>query len=607
VRVQDSRRLTGPSLLLDTPGAILDVALQGLDPQVAIEAWRAELLPLLEAVGWAGAPIAARSHRQGITLAFGAPIDALYAATEVNEAAWHAAALRLGGEPLNDPHEAPRGDEFGDGRGDADEPEDREDVAARLRAAIERESSPELLRVAAEAGPRHVTMLADDRRVSVGLGTGSRSWPREETAAALERIRWSELHDVPVALVTGTNGKTTTVRLLGAMARAAGLTAGVTSTDRVTVGDEIVAVGDYSGPNGARTVLRDRRVEIAMLEVARGGILRRGLGVPCAAAALVTNVAEDHLGEFGIFDLEALADAKLVVAKAVGAEGRLILNADDPLLLDRGTRRLPSLERAPHLIWFTLDPQHEAVATHVSAGGEACWVEEGEFVQVGGGRRTPIARVTEVPLTFDGSARHNVANALAALGVAMALELPAGAQRDALLEFESTPALNPGRANRWQLGGVTVIVDYAHNPHGLEALAQLVAGIRARRRALVIGQAGDRDDESIRALARTAWTMRPDRVFIKEMASFLRGRERGVVTGLIEDELRRRGASADSLVRCDSELEAVRAALVWSREADLLLLTIHAQRDEVIALLDRLAARGWKPGDSLEPAASPAR
>ena len=133
------------------------------------------------------------------------------------------------------------------------------------------------------------------------------------------------------------------------------------------------------------------------------------------------------------------------------------------------------------------------------------------------------------------------------------------------------------------------------------------AGGSSERRAIVIGQAGDRDDESIRAFARAAWTLRPDRVFIKEMEIFLRGRERGVVSGIIESELRRRGAAADALVRCASELEAARAALIWSGAGDLVLLTTHAQRDEVIGLLERLAASDWKPGDSLEPATGSAR
>jgi len=601
MRILDSRRLTGPSLLLDGPGAILEVALHGLDPGRAIAAWRAELDPLLEAVGWGGAPIAARMHDQGLTLAFGAPIDALYVATEVNEAAWHSAARRLGGGETarahdDDPHDV----DLEDARDDGDAPPDSDATIARLRATLDRERKPWLHELAAEAARHGVTLLADDRRASVGLGTGSRVWPLSETPEVLGRIPWTELHDVPAALVTGTNGKSTTVRLLGAMAAAAGKVAGVTSTDRVTVGDEVVAVGDYSGPNGARTVLRDRRVEVAVLEVARGGILRRGLALPCARAALVTNVANDHLGEFGIFDVPSLADAKMVVAKAIVSGGRVVLNADDPLLVERGAKlRVP-------VIWFTLDARHATVAAHLARGGEACVLDDGALVFARGAERRPIARVEEVPMTLQGSALHNVANALAAIGVAVALGLPAEAIAQGLRAFENSPALNPGRGNVWTLGGVTAIVDFAHNPHGLQALVHMAAAMPAKRRAIVIGQAGDRDDESIRAFARGAWAMRPDRVFIKEMEVYLRGRVSGVIPEMIEAELRRLGAPREALMRHDSEMEAVRAALLWAREGDLLLLTTHVQREEVIALIERLAAKGWKPGDSLEVSAGDA-
>jgi cyanophycin synthetase len=579
MRVLDSRRLTGPSLLLDGPGAILDVALQGIDPDTAIAAWRAELTKFLEALGWKDSALAARVSVQGLTLAFSAPIDTLYAATDVNEAAWRAATSALGVGP---------GEE-------AAEPESFEATVVRLSEAIALERKPWLLELDREARRRDVILLADDRRVSVGLGKGSRAWPVDETPDLLGRIPWGEVHDIPAALVTGTNGKTTTVRLLGAMVEAAGLVAGVTSTDRVTVGNDVVATGDYSGPNGARTVLRDRRVEIAALEVARGGILRRGLALARARAALVTNVANDHLGEFGIFDIAALADVKMVVAKAIGAGGRLVLNADDPLLLERG-RRL-----AVPVIWFTLDPGHPVLVEHLEGGGEACVLDE-DVLEVATGREwREIASVSEAPICFGGAARHNVANALGAIGVAMALGLPWDAIRRGLIEFENTPASNPGRGNVWSLGGITVVVDFAHNPHGLAALAQMAAALPAQRRAIVIGQAGDRDDEAIGEFARAAWAMSPARVFIKEMEVFLRGRERGAVPAVIEAELRRCGASADMLVRADSELEAVRAALEWAQKGDLLLLTTHAQRDEVIALIERLASESWTPGQPIEP------
>ena len=581
MRILDSRRLTGPSLLLDRPGAILEVGLQGIDAQRAITAWHAELRPLLDAFGWSDARDAARAHAQGVSLTVEAPIDVLYAATEVNEAAWHAAARALGG-----------GETDGlDGDGDA--ADDRDAAIARLREAIERERRPWLLELADEAHRHGVTLLADDRRVSVGFGAGSRVWPLEETQQVMSRIPWSEVRDIPCALVTGTNGKSTTVRLLGSIAAAAGQVAGITSTDHVTVGEEVVAEGDYSGPNGARTVLRDRRVQVAVLELARGGILRRGLAVPSAQVALVTNVANDHLGEFGIFDVAALADAKMVVAKAVGPEGRVVLNADDPLLVERG------LGLHVPVTWFTLDASDPMVKGHLARGGEACLLSGDTLVLARGTERHTVARVQDVPLTFDGAARHNIANALAAIGVARSLGMDFEAIRSGLTSFESSPSHNPGRGNVWRLGDVTAIVDFAHNPHGLDALAAMTAALPARRRALVIGQAGDRDDDAIRAFARSAWAMRPDRVFIKEMTPYLRGRSLGVIPEMIERELRRLGAEAQTLERHDTELDAVIAALRWAHPGDLLLLTTHAQRDEVLALMERLAAAAWKPGEPL--------
>jgi cyanophycin synthetase len=576
MRVLDSRRLTGPNLLLNGPGAILDVALDGVAPATAASAWRRELERLLVGLGWSGAAIATRVHQGGASLAFAAPLDVLYAATEVNEAAWAAASAEL------ETVAAPPAETF-------------DEVVARLAAAIKSERRPAIEALARAAQDHQVTLLVDDRRVSVGLGAGSRAWPVEETAEATSRLKWDEIADVPTALITGTNGKSTTARLLGAMVRAAGLTAGVTSTDHVTVGDEVVAVGDYSGPNGARTVLRDRRVQIAVLEVARGGILRRGLALPRVRAALVTNVANDHLGEFGIFDLEALADVKMVVAKAIGAGGYLVLNADDPRLLERGRRvDLP-------VIWFTLDPAHPILHEHRDRGGRACVVQGGALALAQGNEWREIVRVADVPVAFGGAARHNIANALAAIGVAVALGLPEEAIRAGLTSFASSPLENPGRANVWRLGGVTAIVDFAHNPHGLEALAHMAAHLPARRRGIVIGQAGDRDDASIREFARAAWSAHPDRVFIKEMDVYLRGRERGVVPAMIDAELRLSGAPAGAIVHFGTELEAVRAAFAWAETGDVLLLTTHAQRDEVIALVERLAAEGWRPGQAIAP------
>ena len=572
MRILESRRLTGPSLLLGEPGAILDVAAESIAEADVEAGWRASARRMLDALGWTQERLASRVFPGGVSLAFSAPADALYAATEVNE--WALDEVRRA-----------HGEDGGGESFDA--------ARARLAGAIEAERNPALIALAAAAAERGIAFLFDIKRVSVGLGTGSRSWPLSRIPGSPARVRWNGLHDVPVALVTGTNGKTTTVRLLAAMAHEAGRVAGVTSTDRVTVGDDTVAVGDYSGPNGARTVLRDRRVELAVLEVARGGILRRGLPLRHADVALVTNVASDHLGEYGIADLDALADAKMVVARAVGPEGRLVLNADDPRLLARGQAL------AVPRTWFTLERGHPAVLAHLERGGDAVVLDGDTLVLHRAGERHLLAAVGQVPIAFGGAARYNLANALGAIGVAVGLGLPLEAIRAGLTRFESSPESNPGRANQWDLGGVRVIVDFAHNPHGLEALSGMAAALPARRRGVVLGQAGDRDDEAIGEFARAAWAMRPDHVFIKEMESYWRGRTRGAVPAVIERALREAGARPEGLSHHDTELEAVRAALDWARPGDLLLLTVHADREAVFALLQTRAAGSRSP----EPAA----
>jgi cyanophycin synthetase len=556
----DSRRLTGPGLLLDRAGAVLEVALpEGPAGEAAVGRWREELERLLAALGWAGETLAVRRFPGGASLAFTAPPDALYAATEINEQAWAAALARH----------------------DGSEPPAFADAVERLAGEIAREQNPALLALRAEAGRRGVACLLGEGLVTLGLGAGSRTWPEDALPSPAE-VDWSGIRDVPVLLVTGTNGKTTTVRLTAAIAREAGVAAGITSTDRVEVAGESLDQGDCSGPMGARTLLRDRRVELAILETARGGLLRRGLAVERAAAALVTNVAADHLGEFGIGDLADLAEVKLLVTRVVPPEGRVVLNADDPELAGRGSR--PGSFRAP-VVWFTLNPANPLVQSHLAAGGEAWLQEQGELVHARGTVREPLLPVADIPLALGGAARYNVANALAAAALATAAGLPATAIAAGLRSLHPTPDDNPGRTNLLERRGVHILLDYAHNPHGLTALLELAATLPAERRLIVLGHAGDRTDEALRDVARTAWTFRPDRVVVKELPTMLRGRAPGEVPAVFLDELRRLGAPEEMLSEAPDEPEAVRQALAWARPGDLLLLLVHTDREAVLEML----------------------
>ena len=555
MKLLESRRLTGPNLLLDRPGAVIEVALEPEEAAAAVAAWREQARRMLDAVGWPGEETAARLFSGGASLAISAPIDALYAATEVNEWAWAAAEASLSGEMP----------EIAAGR-DA------------LRRLIAQESNPALLALRDAAVARGVAFLSDGRFASAGLGTGSLTWPVDELPPP-ESVDWRAVHDVPVLLVTGTNGKSTTVRLVAAMVTAAGKVPGLTSTDYIEVGDEVIERGDFSGPEGARAVLRDKRVEVAVLETARGGILRRGLVANRADAAAVTNIAEDHLGDYGIHDLASLTAAKLVIARVVRPDGRVVLNADDPeLVAAAGGVAAP-------IVWFAFDAGNPVVAGHVAAGGEAVYVDDGALVLDRGGERTAVIRAGEVPVTFGGAARYNVANALAAIGVASVLRLPAEAMASGLRSLRSTPEDNPGRANLFEWNSSRILLDYAHNPHGIKALLDIAQALPAQRKLIILGQAGDRSDEAIRDLARAAWELRPDYIVVKELPEMLRGRQLGEVPAVLEDELRRLGVPAAHLERADSELEAVNRALAWARPGDLLVLLVHKHRDEVVRMI----------------------
>ncbi len=456
-------------------------------------------------------------------------------------------------------------------------------MIVRVRAQLEGERDPSLLALVEAANSHQVNVLTDDGEVTIGSGVGSMTWTRGQVPAA-SGMDWSSIADVPIALVTGSNGKTTTVRLLSAMITAAGYFTGHTSTDGVVAGRDVLAAGDYAGPEGARLVLRDRRVEAAVLETARGGMLRRGLAVMRAQVAVITNVAPDHLGEFGMNDLPALADAKLTVAKAIGPFGHVILNADDPLLLERG-RRL-----GVPVAWFSLDAQSPQLAAALERGGRIAVLEEDGIVLRRGAARIPVAAIDDLPIAMGGAARHNVANALAATLAAWCLGCPVEAIRRALVHFGRDNADNPGRANLFDWKGAHILVDYAHNPHGMDALSRVAQAIPSRRRLVLLGQAGNRDDDSVRGLARSAWSMRPDRVVLKELDAYRRGRGPGEIPRLMAEELAALGAPDDAVSIAPDELAAVRDALAWARAGDLLVLTVHSDREAVLELLREMGA-----------------
>ena len=576
IELQDSRRLTGPNLLADGPGAVIDGRLDGLDPVLFRDAWRRRIREVLDTVGWSSEVLAERVYEGGLTVFHSAPVDGLYAATEVNEWAWAAAVADLG---------------VGGGDGAGAGLEAMGSARDRLRALIEEESNPSLIALQRAAAGRGVTFLTDDDEASVGTGTGALVWS-VDALPDVAHVPWDRVHDIARVLVTGTNGKTTTVRMIDAIGRQAGLLTGFTCTDGIYVNGELTDGGDWSGPGGGRAVLRDNRVELAILETARGGMLRRGLAVDRAQGALVTNVAADHLGEWGILTVDDVAGAKLTVAKAVRHGAPMVVNADDVVL----TRAAQALGRP--LTWIAVDRATE-LGDQMGADDVAWVARDGWIVRLEGHTAKPVLEIAAVPATLDGAAVYNVSNALGAAALAFSSGLDDSVIAAGLAAFEPSPERSPGRTNLFDVGGVSVLVDFVHNPHGFRAVGRLVAGLAPERVGLMVGHAGDRDDGAIRELAQAAWALNPERVAVKELAGYERGRRPGEVPGIIRDEIVRLGAPAETVSVHLNEVDAARDLVRWARAGDVLLLATQAQRREVLALVSALQHAGWQPGGPL--------
>jgi UDP-N-acetylmuramyl tripeptide synthase len=532
-------------------------------------------------LGWPMAPICARRHLSGAALAFAAPVDQLYTATEINEWAWHRACGKA--VELLAPGYPP--------------PLDDEAARVNFRALAYAERRPDVRALMDAAAEHHLPAYFDDEVFSIGEGEGSLSWPLDALPIA-SVIDWPSLHAIPKALVTGSNGKTTTVRLLSAICRAHGhgWHSGHACTDGMFVDGVCVEPGDFAGPMGARAMLRRSDVQVAVLETARGGLLRRGLAVQRADVSVVTNISADHFGEYGINTLDDLADAKLVLARVIDERGMLVLNAEDEVLVRR------SAGLSCPLAWFALDNDHPVLMAHRDRDGVTCGMRDGYLMLSHGNVERSLGLVADMPLSLATQATYNIANLAAAALAASALGIHSKTIAAVLASFGATNADNPGRLQRWFFPGLQVFMDYAHNPEGLRGFLRLASAAKGRgRMALVLGQAGNRSDSDIRALATVAAESRPELVILKDIGGYMRGRNAGEVPSILRDELFRRGMLTTSVTSSSDEVDAARVALTWARAGDVLALPIHAldARAAVAALLDRLRTNGWRPGEPL--------
>ena len=394
---------------------------------------------------------------------------------------------------------------------------------------------------------------------------------------------------VPIACITGTNGKTTTSRMLAHITKMAGFTPGLTTTDGVYIDGQRTVEGDMTGPLATRMVLSDPQIDMAVLEIARGGLLRAGMGVPWVNVGAVLNVQSDHLGMKGIDTLEQLAEVKRIVVEV--ARDCAVLNADDPNVF-----KMSAYTEAKHICYVTTNPSHALVREHVRAGGRACALEDGVNGQMitlyEKGAHLPLMWTHLIPATLEGRAMHNVQNAMFAAAIAFSLGLKLDTIRTGLRTFDTTFFQAPGRMNVYDEHPFKVIFDYGHNAHAVAAMCDLAQRLEVRgRRILVLSAPGDRRDADVAAIAETA-AGKFDH-YICRRDDGLRGRDGDEIPNMLAKVLKAHGVSDKQIEIIPDEQAAIDHALRMGRDGDLLLIFADA------------LTRSWKQVIKFQPQGGP--
>jgi len=401
----------------------------------------------------------------------------------------------------------------------------------------------------------------------------SEGTPRDVAGPVIDMLFPQGSHArVPIAAVTGTNGKTTTARMLAHITKMAGYTPGLTTTDGVYIDGQRTVEGDMTGPVSARMVLSDPQIDIAILETARGGLVRAGMGVSEVNVGAVLNVQSDHLGMKGIDTLEQLAEVKRIVVEV--AKDCAVLNADDPNVL-----KMSGYTDAKMICYVTLNPSHGLVREHIRAGGRACALEDGVNGQMitlyDKGSHIPLLWTHLIPATLEGRALHNVQNAMFAAAMAFSLGIKLDSIRQGLRTFDTTFFQAPGRMNVFNEHPFKVLFDYGHNAHAVSVMADLAQRLDVSgRRIVVLAGPGDRRNEDLVAIA-DAVAGRFDHYICRRDDS-LRGRDGDEVPMIQSRALKEKGVPESAISIIPDEQEAIDAALRMGQPGDLMLIFADA-------------------------------
>lgn len=374
----------------------------------------------------------------------------------------------------------------------------------------------------------------------------------------------NQSHSIPIVSITGTNGKTTTTRLVRHTLSLTGKKVGMTSTSGVYIGDECVLKGDNTGPVSAKLILSSKEVEVAVLETARGGIVRKGLGYDLADVGVIVNISDDHIGLDGLATVEDLAFVKSLVIEAVKPNGYAVLNVDDPSI-NYLMKRVRS-----KVMLFSRDNNNVILRKHIKEGGKAVYVNNGSIYLHYNDESVRLIDLEDIPITFGGMVDCNIENSLAAVSALYSLNISQDVIRLGLKTFKPDVMSNPGRFNVFEMGDFKVMLDYSHNIAGYNAVMNFIQKMESKRLVGVIGMPGDRLDRNIREVGEMCGKVF-SQIYIKEDKD-LRGREPGEVAGILYDSLLRSGFKNENITILHSEIKALETAMLDAQPGDLVIM-----------------------------------
>ncbi|WP_110514055.1 Mur ligase family protein [Herpetosiphon llansteffanensis] len=443
--------------------------------------------------------------------------------------------------------------------------------AADIQAMLAKEHVPSALQPLLA---QQLPLWRDDDRWLVGYG---------QYCQNAEQFDQTTYQALPIIAISGTNGKTTTTRLIDFTLRTAGYQTGRTDTDGVWINNQAIEHGDWTGFGGAQLVLSQPTVEVAVLETARGGLLRRGIAFNQCDIAVLTNVADDHLPDRGLATVAEMAHFKATIVRA--AQKAVILNADDQVLIDV----VASQATAP-IIWFSLQANNPLILQAQQAQHSCLFLAADQLMLASAGQIQPLIAVAELPLSFGGVAQHNIANALAAAAALHAFGLSAGQIALGLAGFQPNAEHNPGRLNQFQRDGITLLIDYAHNSDGLRVLLASAEPLRAAdgKIAMVFSGTGDRTDEQIQE-QMTIIAQHVDRLVLKRDPWFLRGREPGTLEPMMIAAANAAGLDSSAITELEGDDNAFAALINQAQAGDVLLWLVYKERASKIAV-----AQAWE-------------